>query len=220
MEPDQGVAVRLAALCLDGKGRLNERLLASAAVRAGLLVDLGLAGRVESTDESILIDSTPTGFAPADLLLAAIAVEPERSLDEWLDEGRVGLRQVADAAVRSGRWERLARPLPGRARLVVREHAQTEADRRRDLPTVTDDWSAQDAAVTAIAMVAGLVADSDSSALAQLGETLAVPVPTAVLSRTGPVQWLCEAVIRRLAELRARDLMAATALRAGSSSLR
>lgn len=90
MELDHGVAVRLAGLCLDGKGRLNERLLASAAVRAGLLVDLGLAGRVESTDDSVLIDSTPTGFAPADLLLAAIAVEPERSLDDWLDGGGSG----------------------------------------------------------------------------------------------------------------------------------
>lgn len=210
----------MAALCVDGKGRLNERLVASAAVRAGLLVDLGLAGRVESTDDSILIDSTPTGFAPADLLLAAIAVEPERSLDEWLDEGRIGLRQVADAAVGSGRWERLARPFPGRARFVVGEHAQTEADRRRDPSAGTDDWSAEDAAVTAIALVAGLVADSDTSALAQLGETVAPPVPAAVLGRAEPVQWLCEAVTRRLAELRARDLMGATALRAGSSSLR
>lgn len=220
MELDHGVAVRLAALCLDGKGRLNERLVASAAVRAGLLVDLGLAGRVESTDDSILIDSTPTGFAPADLLLAAIAVEPERSLDDWLDEGRIGLRQVADAAVRSGRWEPLARPILGRTRFVDRAPAQTEADRLRDLSTGTDGWSAEDASVTAIALVAGLVADADTSVLAQFGETLPEPVPAAVLSRTASVEWLCDAVTRRLAELRARDLLAATALRAGCSSLR
>jgi hypothetical protein len=220
VELDQGVAVRVAALCLDGKGRLSQRFLASAAVRAGLLVDLALAGRVESTDDSILIDATPTGFDPADLLLAAIAVEPERSLDDWLDEGSIGLRQVADAAVRSGRWERIARPLPGRGRLRVRERAQTEADRQRDLSTVTDGWSAGDSAVTAIALVAGLVAGSDTSVLAEFGETLAEPVPASVLSRTEPVQWLCEAVTRRLAELRARDLLAATALRAGGSSVR
>jgi hypothetical protein len=217
---DQGVAIRVAALCLDGKGRPNQRFLAAAAVRAGLLMDLGLAGRVESTDDSILVDSTPTGFAPADLLLAAIAVVPERSLDDWVDEQSIGLSQVVDAAVRSGRWERMVRPLPGRARFQVREPAQTEVDRLRDFSSATGGWSAADAAVTAIAVVAGLVRGSDTSVLAEFGEALAEPVPVAVLSSTGSVRWLCGAVTQRLAELRARDLLAATALRAGDSSLR
>jgi hypothetical protein len=73
-------------------------------VRGGLLLDLALAARVESTEDSVVVDPTPTGFAPADRLLAAVAVEPERSLDSWLDERRIGLRDVAEARA-AARWE-------------------------------------------------------------------------------------------------------------------
>jgi hypothetical protein len=57
-----GVAVRVSALCLDSRGRLADRLLCGTAVRAGLLLDLALAGRLESEDDSIVVDGTPTGF--------------------------------------------------------------------------------------------------------------------------------------------------------------
>ena len=109
MDLSGGVAVRVAALCLDSGGRLAGRVLCGDAVRGGLLLDLALAQRVESTDDSVVVDPTPTGFGPADRLLAAIAVEPERSLDGWLAEKRLRLRDVADAAVTSGRWAAAAR---------------------------------------------------------------------------------------------------------------
>src|ERR1700712_5123474 len=136
MELDGGVAVRVAALCLDPNGRLSERLICSTAVRAALLVDLALAGRLESTDDSIVIDETPTGFAPADRLLAAVAVEPERSLDGWLDERRIGLRDVAEANVASGRWEGSHGRLPTSRRYLDRLPEATDHDRRlpREVP--------------------------------------------------------------------------------------
>src|SRR5688572_21663078 len=74
MDLSAGIAVRVSALCLDPRGRLVDNLLADTAVRGGLLLDLALAGRLESEEESIVVDGTPTGFAPADRLLAAIAV--------------------------------------------------------------------------------------------------------------------------------------------------
>jgi len=92
-----GVAVRLSALCLDAAGRLGDYPLWHTAVRGALLVDLALAGRLAQTDDSIVIDATPTGFGPADALLGAIAVEPERSLDWWMTNGGVRLRDLAAA---------------------------------------------------------------------------------------------------------------------------
>lgn len=53
--------MRIAALCLDGEDRLSNRLVCSTAVRAGLLVDLALAGRLEETAASIALDDSPTG---------------------------------------------------------------------------------------------------------------------------------------------------------------
>jgi hypothetical protein len=201
---EQGVAVRVAALCLDAKGRLSDKLLASAAVRAGLLVDLALTGRVESTEDSIVIDETPTGFPPADRLLAAIAVEPERSLDGWLDERRIGLRDVAEAAVHSGRWVLARRVLPAGHRYVDRAPEQTERDRLRGPVGGTDEWTTEAAAVTAIGLVAGLL-DRPAEAAA----------PEPVLVRTGSARWLCAAVTEHLAEARARDSWTAAVLSAG-----
>lgn len=125
---------------------------------------------MESTDDSIVVDETPTGFAPADGLLAAIVVEPERSLDGWLDERRIGLREVADAAV------------------------------------------------TALALVAGLLRRPAESVAEAYGETPSPPVPESVLARAGDVRWLCEAVTEHIAAARSDDLAAAAALRAGSWS--
>ncbi|MGZ4507183.1 MAG: GPP34 family phosphoprotein [Blastococcus sp.] len=212
-----GVAVRVAALCLDDHGRLSDRFAADAAVRAGLLVDLALAGRVESTDDSIVVDDTPTGFAPADGLLAAIVVEPERSLDGWLDERRIGLREVADAAVRSGRWE-LRRRFP-RRRFRDLAEAETTSDAGRDASAGTAGWSPEDAAITALALVAGLLRRPAESVAEQYGETPAEPVPESVLARTGGVRWLCEAVTEHVAASRSYDLAAAAALRAGTWSV-
>jgi hypothetical protein len=198
------VAVRIAALCLDANGRLSERLICSAAVRAGLLVDLALAGRLEPTDDSIVIDPTATGFAPADRVLAAVAVEPERSLDGWLDERRIGLRDVADANVRSGRWESQRGLLPTGRRYVDRQPETTVHDRRLRADTPLEEWSPADAAVAGIALAAGLVAEPADPAAAQM-----------LLSRTGAARWLCEAVAEHLAAVRARNSWTAAVLRAG-----
>jgi len=75
-----GVAVRLAAICLTDDGRLRQFDIWDTAARGALLVDLTRAGRLVDEADSIAIDVTPTGFAPADRLLAAMQVEPERAL--------------------------------------------------------------------------------------------------------------------------------------------
>ncbi len=185
----EGVAVRIAALCLEGNGRLSDRLVCGPAVRGGLLLDLALSGRVEQTDDSVVVDATPTGFQPADRLLAAIGVEPERSLDDWLDERRIGLRDVATEAVAAGRWSERRAALGLSRRFVDLRPGTTVADRRRDPSGPPDGWSAPDACVCAVAAAARLL-DPDEGFDRR-------PSPE-VLAATGPAAWLCAAVVEHL----------------------
>jgi Golgi phosphoprotein 3 (GPP34) len=185
----RGVAVRLSALCLDERGRLSERLIASDAVRGGLFVDLALAGRIESTDDSIVLDEQPTGFQLADRLLSAVATEPERSLDDWLGERRLGLREVAVANVESGRWQ-VQPGLPfGRRRFADTGAATTAADRRRSWSGPAEGGTPQDAAVTAIAMAAGLL-DREHG--------YSTPPPESLVAATAPADWLCAVVVEHI----------------------
>jgi hypothetical protein len=184
-----GVAVRIAALCLGTYGKFSDRLVCGPAVRGGLLLDLALAGRVEQADDSIVIDPTPIGVDPADRLLAAIGVEPERSLDGWLDEQRLGPRDVADAAVATGRWTTRRAVVGFGRRYIDGAFDQTSADLQRDPAGPPLGWTPADAAVTAIAATAGLL-DRD------LG--YAMEVAPEVITATGSAAWLCTAVVEHL----------------------
>jgi hypothetical protein len=198
-----GVAVRIASLCLGGNGRLSEMLLCGTAVRGGLLLDLALAGRVESAEDSVVIDPTPTGFEPADRLLAAIAIEPERSLDGWLDEKRIGLRDVAAANVTSGRWERRSGPLGFGRRYTDLRPEESDRDRERRPDDEVPAWSPADSCVAAVAAAAGL---QDLEAWAP-GRR-----PDELLAATGPVAWLAGAVVDHVLETGARYRSQAGAL--------
>jgi hypothetical protein len=184
-----GVAVRVSALCLDRRGRVADWLICGPAVRGGLLLDLALAGRIEQAAESIVVDGTPTGFPPADRLLAAIGVEPERSLDGWLDERRIGLRDLVEANEASGRWHR-RRLRFRRDGYEDRHREQTERDRARDPARRDDGWSPEDAGVTAIAEASGLL----------IARTRGVPLEPSpeLVAAAGPAAWLCRAVVDHL----------------------
>jgi Golgi phosphoprotein 3 (GPP34) len=193
VHPADGVAIRVAALCLDPSGRLSDRLVCGPAIRGGLLLDLALAGRVEQTEDSIVIDPEPIGLEPADRLLAAIAVEPERSLNGWLDERRVGPREVAEAAVAAGRWTERRGMLGFARRYVDDEPARTAADRSRDPSGEPAGWTSADACVCAVGAAARLLDPSFDT----------TPSP-AVLAATGTADWLCTAVVEHLQVLSAR----------------
>jgi hypothetical protein len=206
MNLGDGVAVRVSALCLTPNGRLSGRLLASDAVRGALLLDLALVGRLTSTDESVVVDETPTGFEPTDRLLAAISAEPERSLDGWLAERRIGLRDVAESNVASGRWERRPGLLGLRPRYTDLHRDQTDRDLARSASRWPADATAADACVTAVAGATGLL---------DPGFGLAEPASPLVLASAGPVAWLCTAVIDHLEAAGRRYLSEAGALGAG-----
>lgn len=204
MDLSDGVAVRLAALCLDSRGRLTDQLLHDDAVRGGLVLDLALAARLEMTDDSIVVDTTPTGLVPADRLLAAMGAEPERSLDGWLDERRIGLPDVVAPMVESGRWAANRRLLAGR-RYVDRRPADTTRDLGRRPAEWSPDWSAQDCCVAAVGAAAGLL-DRQSGRPDD--------VPPALVRATG-IDWATVAVVDHLRSAADRYLTQRTVLGTG-----
>jgi Golgi phosphoprotein 3 (GPP34) len=187
-----GVAVRLSAFCLeDGSGRLRRYDLWDVAVRGALLVDLALAGRVSPQEGSVVVDATPTVFAPADQLLAPMAVEPGLPLDRWMERGSVDLADLVRDNVRSGRWAARWTVL-GRRYTVLGQDPRTERLPHRP----GDDGTPALAALAAIGAASGIPDLSPGEPAEEL------------LERTGPVRWLCEAVVDRLraAHLRNRWL--------------
>lgn len=173
---NDAVSMRLACLALD-KGRLTNDLVTALAVRGGLLVDLALRGRLTETADAVEIDPKPSGFPPADKLIAAWAP----SLTELLTEGPVDQYDLAAEHLRRGSWTL-------KQRLFLRRYVDHQEDRTRQDEWVTKsrserDWTPPDAALAAIAGVLGLL---------PTGRTL----PTeALLKGTGPVRGLVELVV-------------------------
>ena len=195
MDLSSGVAVQLAGVCLTDDGRLRDFDIWDAAARGALLVDLARAGRLVDAPDSIEVDPTPTGFFPADRLLAAMEVEPERPLVWWMDHGGVRMEDVADAAVEQGRWT-VRRTLLGRRYDVLEpvpayDPADGEPPAGGLLP--------ETAAVTALATACG--------AWGRRPE----PVEADELADTGPLRWICETVTDQLRETHRRNLRAAGA---------
>lgn len=193
MDLSDGVAVRLAAVCLTDDGRLREFDIWDTAARGALLVDLARAGRLADEGDSIAVDLAPTGFVPADRLLAAMEVEPERPLSWWLDHGGVRMEDVADAAVDAGRWT-VRRTLLGRRYETPEPVVEYDpAEGRRPPQGLTPDA----AAVTALATACG--------AWGRRPEAVAEED----LADTTPLRWICETVTGHLGEVQLRNLQAA-----------
>jgi hypothetical protein len=210
MDPRTSVAARLAALGLDSRGRLSPQLIASAAVRAGLLVDLAAAGRLSLTEDSIELDTSPTGFPAADHLLLAMDAEPERTLDSWLDERRIGLEQVAASLVELGTWTR-HRTLLG-SRYDIGDPGQRDHDLHLG---VEDDGAVRDAptaAVAALAALANLVGAARKASL----DVPPPAIPPAVLAAAGEQEWVLSAALDHLRTARVTYAVGANTLGSGS----
>lgn len=196
----RGVAVRLSAFCLSDGGRLGRFSLWDDAIRAALLVDLALADRLWHTADSIVLDGTPTGFGPADRLLAAVTAEAEHSLDWWMAHGGVDLADVAAANVASGRWV-VRRRLFGRRYEDLEEHASS-LDYRLD-PRTPPPIDEPTAAVLTLAMASGAV------------EAPPEPPGEDLLVQTGRVRWICDAAVEHLRTAHRRNRDLALVLRVG-----
>jgi hypothetical protein len=159
-----GVAVGLAGLCRNYAGELRRSGLIDAAVRGALLTDLALDGRISSTSHAVSIDTTPTGFAPADRLLAAIVASPTQTLEWWLRQGKLDQRDLAEHLVAVGMWRQLPRtPVHRRPRYEVAGDPmnQQAAHQRVRVHKVFlgGQCDAPTACLSALALVTGLMED-------------------------------------------------------------
>ncbi|MGY1704475.1 GPP34 family phosphoprotein [Geodermatophilus sp. SYSU D00697] len=176
---DESVSMRLACLALD-RGRLTDDLVTALAVRGTLLVDLALRGRVRETDDAVEFDAGPTGFPPADRLLA----DGAPSLTELLRRGPVDQEDLAAEHLRRGSWTARRRWLG--TRYVDSRADRTRADEQAVDSPPDDGWTPEDAALTAVAGTLGLLATPRD-------------LPTEeVLERTGPVRWLVGLVVEEV----------------------
>lgn len=175
---DDSVSMRLAALALDG-GRLTDDLVTALAVRGTLLVDLALRGRVRETEDAVEFDDPPTGFSPADRLLAESA-----SLTDLLRGGGVDQQDLAAEHLRRGSWTARRRLLG--TRYVDHRADRTQADEQALEEPTREEWTPQDASLAAIAGTLGLLATPRERA----GEGL--------LAHTEPVRWLVDLVVEEV----------------------
>jgi hypothetical protein len=111
--PSDWIACRLGVLCADARGRVRRGpIIFDHAARVALIIDLALLGRVTRTLDQTDIDTTPTGFGPADALLRHIDTNPDRPMTELFARGPITMLDVLDPA-------RLSARRVGRSRSVV-----------------------------------------------------------------------------------------------------
>lgn len=196
---DDSVSMRLAALALD-RGRLTDDLVTALAVRGTLLVDLALRDRVRDTEDAVEFDDPPTGFAPADRLLADGAA----SLTDLLRAGPVDQRDLAAEHLRRGSWT-VRRKLLG-TRYTDARADRTHADERLLESPRAEPWTPPDAALAAVGSTLGLLTGPRERA----GEDL--------LEHTGPLRWLVETVVEEVdrAITRGRFMRGAVSLADGA----
>jgi hypothetical protein len=103
---EQHAATRLVRLCLHPDGTLPRSPLLASTARAALLADLALHEALTSTADGLGLDTTPTGFIPADNLLAAVAAEPDKSMEWWLRRGTDAVRDIVADLLATGVWTR------------------------------------------------------------------------------------------------------------------
>ncbi|MQA34210.1 hypothetical protein [Modestobacter roseus] len=189
--PTDGVAARLAAVCVDARGRLRRFDIWDAAARGALLVDAAHVGRLVETADSISLHPAPTGFPPLDRLLTGMAAEPGHPLTWWLDHGDVTMPEVAEACVALGGW-RTRRGLLGT---------------RYGVPTALEEQPSGEvaAAVEVLATACG--------ARGRWPEAVFAPE----LVPTGSLAWICTTVTDHLELVHRRNLRAAGAADGGSS---
>ena len=174
-----------------------------ATLRASLLIDLALDGRIDDGTQ-VTIDCEPSGFTPADMLLSAIVRVPDRDVGWWIGRGPKVQRALAHEWVRAGRW----RPKRGLLGLGYRytdfvdpsgQEWQVHRDRLNQVIAGAQPASVREAVLAAVARIARLVDGQPRSPAEYVWR-----IPPQLLAACGSVRWLIELTDEFMIDSRAR----------------
>ncbi|TYP84838.1 hypothetical protein [Blastococcus xanthinilyticus] len=188
-EPLRDLATtRLAALCLNRRGRPRGLTYDDHLVRGALILDLAVCGALTDTEDAVELDH---GVAAVHGLadVAAEADEGDTGLQRWLDWGRLGFDEWAGRLVAADVW----RLRPWSLRYPFRsfedlQRERTEADRATERDGTE---TPRRLVVLALGSVSGLLGPITGP-------------PSWVLDGLGEARWAGELVVERLTELRVR----------------
>jgi hypothetical protein len=186
----------LLRLSLRPDGRLAKSPLLAATARAALLADLAEHGALTSGPTGLELDTTPTGFEPADRLLVGVAAQPDQTLEWWVRRGPDSVRDLVADLLGAGLWIREQ----GRSRFWDTAPSDVRADAAR-LRAVLDGAAADTPATAVLAALLG-VTGTDTLSGGQY--------PTdSNLAACGSARWLIGDLVEYL--LARRRLLAAAA---------
>jgi hypothetical protein len=188
---------RLSRLCVQPSGRLPGLALHDHAARAALLIDLGLWGRISRTSHVSFLDTTPTGFPPADRMLTYIDQHPDRTMQQVLAKAPVRMAHALEPTAELPRaWSLKRQPR-------ISAHL-TAAERRRLDQTC-----------------AGYVDSPQSAAVAMLASALQIVVltePETLLGECAEMAWLVKDCVEYLNAVRIRYALVSAAGQVGGNA--
>jgi hypothetical protein len=155
---DLHVATRLVRLCLHPDGALLRSPLLAATTRAALLADLALHEALTTSASGLGLDTTPTGFTPADNLLAAVAAEPDKTMEWWVRRGTDAVHDVVADLLATGMWTRQLTRFARRYRDGDPASVKIDAERVRD---VLEGGTPRAASTAVLATLIGVVGTDD-----------------------------------------------------------
>lgn len=205
---EQHVATRLVRLSLRRDGSLPRSALLASTVRAAVLADLALHGALTDSPSGLGLDTTPTGFTPADNLLAAVAARPDKNAEWWLRRGTDAIHDTVADLLATGVWTRHLTGLSHHYRDTDPAGARADA---RNVHAIFHDTRPDTPATAVLVGLVGVLGIDDEPA----GQ-----YPTeSVLSACGEAEWLMGDLIEYLlARRRLLDASAADARMALSAN--
>lgn len=204
---EQPVAIRLVRLCLRRDGTLPRSPLLAATARAALLADLALHDALASSASGLDLDTSPTGFMPADNLLAAVAAQPDKSMEWWLRRGTDAIHDTVADLLASGLWTRQLAGFSRRYQDTDQAGARNDAARVHE---VLDGTSADAPGTAVLAALIGVLGTDDQPGGQRPSESL--------LRACGTAQWLMGDLIDYLLARRRMLQAAATEARIALSA--
>jgi hypothetical protein len=155
--------------------------------RGAVLTELAFRGQLVASSDDSELDSTPTGLAIVDELLAEVVAHPDRTMEHWIRLGRPHLHEMVAELVAEGCWRIERHSLTTKqARYVDNEQQRmmSALARLRQVGSGAEDPATpRHAALTVYAGLIGALPAISADRRAEL------------LTACGEISWMVQAVI-------------------------